>query len=191
MVLRGAATPPSPARAAGGAGWRSRPGRGQTCRWMLSPRLAALALLLTACGGTAATATPTPPCRSPIQFPAPSASAGPVSAVADQAQVDPGATVTFTETLAGPATVQVDCSQPLQVLVTDSTALSVYSGYSVGAAADACGTLTLAGGASDTYQVTWPVDPSLPGGTYTATLVLGDTPQLTLTLAVGTLPGAC
>ncbi|MGD0370193.1 MAG: hypothetical protein ABSC16_00640 [Candidatus Dormibacteria bacterium] len=158
---------------------------------MVRPRLAAVALLLTACGGTAATATPTPPCRSAIHFPSPSAVAAPVSAAADQAQVDPGATVTFTETITGPATVQVDCSDPLQVLVTDSTALSVYSGYSEAAAADACGTLTLTGGASESYQVAWPVDPSLPGGTYTATLVLGDAPQLTLSLAVGTLPGAC
>ncbi len=158
---------------------------------MLRPRFAAVALLLTACGGAAATATPTPRCRPALHFPSPSASAAPVSATADQAQVDPGAAVTFTETIAGPATVQVDCSQPLQILVTDSTALSVYSGYSAEAAADACGTLTLAGGASQSYQVTWPVDPSLPGGTYTATLVLGDAPELTLSLAVGALPGAC
>jgi hypothetical protein len=158
---------------------------------MLRPRLAAVALLLAACGGTAATATPTPPCRSAVPFPSPSAAAAPVSATADQAQVDPGATVTFTETITGPATVEVDCSEPLQVLVTDSTALSVYSGYSAAAAAEACGTLTLAGGTSDVYQVTWPVDPSLPGGTYTATLILGDAPQLTLSLAVGALPGAC
>jgi len=158
---------------------------------MVRPRFAAVALLLTACGGTAATTTPTPPCRTAIHFPAPSAAAGPVAATADQAQVDPGATVTFTETLSGPATVQVDCSEPLQVLVTDSTSLSVYSGYSEGVATSACGTLTLAVGASQSYQVAWPVDPSLPGGTYTATLVLGDAPQLTLTLAVGTLPGGC
>ncbi len=190
MVLRGAATPPSPAPAAGGvAGWRSRPGRGQTCP-MLHPRLAAVALLLTACGA-AASATPTPRCHPAVHFPSPSASAAPVSATADQAQVDPGATVTLTETITGPATVQVDCSAPLQVLVTDSTALSVYSGYSAEAAADACGTLILAAGARQSYQVTWPVDPSLPGGTYTATLVLGDAPQLTLSLAVGALPGAC
>jgi hypothetical protein len=158
---------------------------------MVRPRLAAVALLLTACGGTAATVTPTPTCRPVIHFPSPSASAGPVSASADRAQVDPGATVTFTEAIAGPATVQVDCAEPLQVVVTDSTALSVYSGYSEEAAADACGTLTLAAGAGESYQVAWPVDPSLPGGTYTATLVLGDAPQLTLTLAVGTLPGVC
>ena len=100
MVLRGAATPPSPAPAAGGvAGWRSRPGRGQTCPRMLRPRLAAVALLLTACGGAAALPTPTPRCRSAVHFPSPSASAAPVSATADQAQVDPGATVTFTETV--------------------------------------------------------------------------------------------
>ncbi len=39
--------------------------------------------------------------------------------------------------------------------------------------------------------MTWPVESSIPGGTYTATLILGDAPELTLTLAVGTLPGEC
>jgi hypothetical protein len=99
--------------------------------------------------------------------------------------------VTFTEVAVGPATVQVDCSEPLQVAVTDSTGLTVYSGSSAGSPPGACGEVALAAGAADTYQVTWPVDSSLPGGTYTATLVLGDAPELTLNLAVGTLPGDC
>ena len=158
---------------------------------MLGPRLAALAILLTACGSAVAVATPTPHCRPAPSLALPSAAAAAVSATADQAQVDPGSTVTFTETAAGPATVQVDCSQPLQVVVTDGTGLSVYSGDSPPAPATACGEVTLASGAAETYQVTWPVDSSLPGGTYTATLVLGDAPELTLTLAVGTLPGEC
>jgi plastocyanin len=158
---------------------------------MLDPRLAALALLLTACGSALAVATPTPHCRPAPSLALPSAAAAPVSATADKAQVDPGSTVTFTETAAGPATVQVDCSQPLQIVVTDGTGLSVYSGSSAAAPASACGEVDIAGGAAESYQVTWPVDSSLPGGTYTATLVLGDTPELTLTLAVGTLPGEC
>jgi hypothetical protein len=158
---------------------------------MFGPRLAALCLLLAACGSTVVVATPTPPCRPAPSLAQPSAAAAPVSATADQAQVDPGATVTFTEIAAGPASVQVDCSQPLQVIVTDGTGLSVYSGYSPAAPASACGEVTLAAGASQTYQATWPVDSSLPGGTYTATLVLGDAPELSLSLAVGTLPGEC
>ena len=98
--------------------------------------------------------------------------------------------MTFTETLTGPASVdEIECAQPLQVIVTDSTALSVYSGSS--AAGGACGTVTLVAGSSQTYQVAWPVDSSLPGGTYTATLILGSAPQLSLNLAVGTLPGVC
>jgi hypothetical protein len=159
---------------------------------MIGPRLAALALLLTACGGAVAVATPTPSCRPAPSLALPSASAAPVAATADHAQVDPGGTVTFTEIADGSATLEVDCSQPLQVIVTDGTGLSVYSGYSAAAPASACaGEVTLATGAAETYQVTWPVDSSLPGGTYTATLVLGDAPELTLTLAVGTLPGEC
>jgi uncharacterized protein YcgI (DUF1989 family) len=158
---------------------------------MVPFRLAALALCLAACGTTMATATPTPACRTGLTLPAPVASAAPVSATADQGQVDPGGTVTFTETVTGPATLQVSCSQPLQVVVTDGTALSVFSGYAASAAAGECGTVTLSAGATASYQVAWPVDPSLPGGYYTATLALGDAPELSLSLAVGTLPGAC
>jgi hypothetical protein len=160
---------------------------------MIGLRLAALALLLTACGGEVAMATPTPHCRPAPSLAPPSAAAAPVSATADQAQVDPGGTVTFTETAGGPATVQVDCAQPLQVVVTDGTGLSVYSGYSPPAPASACveGEVAVASGVTETYQVTWPVESSIPGGTYTATLILGDAPELTLTLAVGTLPGEC
>jgi hypothetical protein len=158
---------------------------------MLTPRLAALALLLTACGSEAAVATATPTCRPAPTLAMPSASAAPVVATANQAQVDPGSTVTFTETASGPATLEVDCSQPLQVVVTDGTGLSVYSGYSAAAPSTACEEVTLADGASATYQVTWPVEASIPGGTYTATLTLGDAPELTLTLAVGTLPDEC
>lgn len=190
MVLRGAATPSSPEFGATG-GWPSRAGRGQTSLVMIGPRLAALVLLLTACGSAAGMATPTPPCRPALTLPSPAAAAAPVSATADQAQVDPGNTVTFTETVTGPATLQVDCSQPLEVIVTDSTALSVYSGSSAAVGAGSCGTVTLAPGGEASYQVAWPVDPTLPGGTYTATLALGDAPQLSLSLAVGTLPGAC
>ena len=158
---------------------------------MIGLRLAALALLLTACGGEVAMATPTPHCRPAPSLAPPSAAAAPVSATADQAQVDPGGTVTFTETAAGPATVQVDCAQPLQVVVTDGTGLSVYGGYSPPAPASACEEVDLAAGAAETYQVIWPVESSIPGGTYTATLILGDAPELTLTLAVGTVPGEC
>jgi hypothetical protein len=158
---------------------------------MTAPRLAALALLLTACGGTLATATPTPPCRAAISLPSPAAAAAPVSATADQAQVDPGDTVTFTETVAGPATLEVDCSEALQLIVTDSTALSVYSGSSAATAASSCGTVTVDPGGTLSYQVAWPVDPSLPGGIYTATLALGDAPELALSVAVGTLPRVC
>src|ERR1017187_9743280 len=106
---------------------------------MIGPRLAALTLLLTACGGVVAVATPTPRCRPAPSLAPPSAAAAPVSATADHAQVDPGRTVIFTEIAAGPSTVQVDCTQPLQVVVTDGTGLSVYSGYSAAAPARACG----------------------------------------------------
>ena len=127
---------------------------------MIGPRLAALTLLLTACGGVVAVATPTPPCRPAPSLAPPSAAAAPVSATADHAQVDPGRTVIFTEIAAGPSTVQVDCTQPLQVVVTDGTGLSVYSGYSAAAPASACGAVTLATGAEETYQVPWSVEPN-------------------------------
>jgi len=136
-------------------------------------------------------ATQTPPCRTPSAVPAPQVAMPPVSAAADQGRVDPGAQVNFTETVTGPTILQVDCQQPLQLVVTDATGLSVYSGAEAPVAAGLCGRLSVAAGAAEAYQVSWPVDPSLPGGTYQATLMLGDAPELTLAVAVGAIPGGC
>jgi hypothetical protein len=150
-----------------------------------------VALLLTACGPAKAVATAVA-CATPTPIPAPSMASPPYTAVADVGRVDPGGTVTFTETVEGPASLQVDCAQPLTVVVTDSTGLSVYSGSSAQAQGDGlCGQLSLAGGTTQAYEVSWPVDSSLPGGDYRAALVLGDAPPLILTVAVGVIPASC
>lgn len=153
-------------------------------------RLAAVALLIAGCGAGSSPAARTP-CASPSALPAPTAAAAPVSAAADAGQVAPGGTVTFTETIAGPATLRIDCTSPLQVQVTDSTGLAVGSGASAAVSGAQCGPVALAAGASQSYQVAWAVDPALPGGVYTAALVLGDAPQLSLSIAVGVQPGGC
>lgn len=142
-------------------------------------------LLLTACGG-GATTTPTA-CATPAPPPPPSAAAAPVTAVGSTARVDPGGTVTFTVTASGPAQVHFgDCSAPLSLFVTDSGDQRVYAGQSVALSDPSrCPAATLAAGQTLSEQVDWPVDPSLPGGVYQAALVLGDAPQLTLSIAVG------
>ncbi len=152
--------------------------------------LAALALLVAACGSVAGQAVPVP-CGRPPRLPAPAASAAPVSATASAGEVVPGGSVTFTEAIAGPATVQVGCSSPLQLVVTDGTGLAVYSGGAPAVTGPLCGAVAVAAGQSRSYQVTWAVDPTLPGGAYTAALVLGDAPQLSLTVAVGVRAPAC
>jgi hypothetical protein len=154
--------------------------------------LALLALLLAGCGSAAATATASRPCRTPPPASPPQTAQPPYSAAADAARVDPGGSVNFTETVTGPAVVQaVPCSGPLQLVVSDGAGLQVYSGGGAAVAAGRCGTVTVPAGSSVSYQVPWPVDPSLPGGYYTAALVLGAGPTLSLTVAVGALPGSC
>ena len=115
----------------------------------------------------------------------------PVAATASLGRVDPGGEVTFTEALDGPATLEVGCQAPLQVVVSASSGLSVYSGSANAVSGGECGTVTVAAGSRQTYQATWPVDATLPGGDYTATLVLGNAPELTLPVAVGVVPGGC
>jgi len=154
---------------------------------MVGQRIWLITLLLAACGGVSPASTGTA-CPN---IPAPRDSVPPVVASADQGRVDPGGTVTFTETISGPASLQIECSGPLQVVVTDGTGLSIYTGSGSAVSGSLCGSVTLASGASQSYQVSWPVDPSLPGGDYAASLVLGDAPQLTLTVAVGVIAGNC
>ena len=112
-----------------------------------------------------------------------------MSATASSGRVDPGATVTATETVTGPAHVHFDdCSAPLRVIVVDPSDVHVYSGQAQPATdASLCPEATLAAGQTLQETVTWPVDPTLPGGVYTMILVLGDQPQLSLSVAVGSV----
>lgn len=146
---------------------------------------AVVVLVLAACGGGAnpsATA-----CVTPAPPPAPSAVAAPVSAVASSGRVDPGATVSFTVTATGPAQIHFDdCTAPLRIIVADQADDHIFSGQSVPISDPArCPTAALGAGQSLTTTVSWPVDPTLPGGVYTAVLMLGDAPQLSLSVAVG------
>lgn len=149
------------------------------------------ALLLTACGATAngtqaATCTPRP------EPPAPSAVSAPVSATADRGRVDPGGAVTFTETVAGPATLHpLDCND-FHLNVWESNQDSIYSTTApIIENAASCPEIQVASGSSNQYTITWPVDPTLPGGAYNAELTLADAPTITLTIIVGTVPKSC
>jgi hypothetical protein len=150
-------------------------------------RAALMSVVVAGCGSSPAT-SPAPTCVPASPAPSPRAAAPPAVATADRARVDPGGTVSFDVTVTGPASVTVDCQQPLQVIVTDSTQLHIYTGQSPPAQAGHCGPLTLTAGHAESYAVSWPVDESLPGGAYSVVLLLGDAPQLTLSVAVGTVP---
>jgi len=111
--------------------------------------------------------------------------AAPVTAGADRGQVVPGDTVTFTVTATGPARIHfTECNAALRLIIIDSSQLHVFSGSAV-SQQDTCPELILAAGQTQSVTAAWPVDSTLPGGVYTALLILGDAPQLTLAIAVG------
>jgi hypothetical protein len=104
--------------------------------------------------------------------------------MADRAAVAPGATVTFTVVATGPATYSTPCDGPMRLLVEDTTQFSVYAAVSRAGPASACGAVVVAAGSHEVYSVAWPVDPTLPDGTYQARLLLGDAAPLTLPIRV-------
>ncbi len=99
--------------------------------------------------------------------------------------------MTFTVVARGPSRFAAPCDGPVQLVVNDSGQLSVYSAVSATGEASPCGPVSLAAGRQAVYSAVWPVDSTLPGGRYTATLVLGDTPALTLTIRVGGAKSSC
>jgi ABC-type phosphate transport system substrate-binding protein len=138
------------------------------------------ALVLTACGGT--TAAP----RSCPSQPAtgPHAQTGPVAVDADRRQLRAGATVTFTVTVTGPAQYQADCAGPIQLLVNDGSDIRVFAGRSAPGVRTSCGNVQLGAGQRAVYAVAWQSDSTLPDGQYSATVLMGDQPAVTLTVPV-------
>jgi len=147
----------------------------------------ALAAMLAACGGAVASAARScPPTPAP-----PRASAAGVTATADRASVAPGETITFTVIAQGAISFTAQCTGPLQLLAADSAQLQVYSATSKAGGGSPCGAVTLAPGARAVYAVAWTLDGTLPDGTYTATLLLGDRPGLTLQIPVAPDTATC
>ena len=144
--------------------------------------------LIAACGTTNAKST----CTPRPALPSPSAAAAPVSAVADRARVDPGATVTFTETITGSAALHPANCTDFHLNVWEAGQNSIYSTDApiVQNGTD-CSQMQLRQGDGVNYIVSWPVDPTLPGGEYNAELSLADAPTLTMTIIVGTAPAGC
>jgi hypothetical protein len=104
--------------------------------------------------------------------------------------VGPGA-IAFTATVRGPARFRADCSGPLQVVVSDSADIHVFSAAPPVGKGVPCGVVSLPRGRSAEYELSWQVDPSLPSGLYEATLVLGDQPPTTLQVRLGLPDPVC
>ena len=150
------------------------------------PVVAALA----ACGSAAA---PAPPCTlsPPPDPPTPSATAGVVAFAADRGWLIGRGAIAFTATVRGPARYHADCSGPLQVVVSDSSDIHVFSAGPRAVRGVPCGTVSLPRGRSAEYELSWEVDPTLPPGVYEATLLLGDQPPVTLAVRLGPPPSGC
>ncbi len=145
---------------------------------------------LTGCGSAAAPAVrctaPTPP-----DPPTPSASAGVVAFAADRGWLVGGGPIGFTATVRGPARYRADCSGPLQVVVSNSADVHVFSAAPAATKGIPCGTVRIPTGRSADYELVWQVDPTLPPGVYDATLVLGDQPPATLQVRLGSVEPDC
>lgn len=147
---------------------------------------ALLAAALSGCGASSAAA----PCHPPpaTDPPAPGVRAGVVSLAADRGRVDGGGTVEFTARVGGPARFRADCAGPLQVVVSDPADIHVFSAAPAAVRGVPCGRVALPRGRAAEYEVSWPVDPTLPPGLYDATLILGDQPPAILEVRVGPMP---
>jgi len=151
-----------------------------------------LCALLAGCGSSAGVASGCPAGPPPTDPPAPAATAGLVAFAADRGRVDPGAAVDLSATVHGPARYRADCAAPLQVIVSDSADIHVYSAAPPATHGVPCGTVTLPQGRSAQYQLSWRTDATLPPGLYDVTLILGDQPPATLQLRLGRpAPPAC
>jgi hypothetical protein len=145
---------------------------------------------LSACGSPAA---PAVRCTVPAQSdpPTPSAVAGVVAFSADRGWIAGPGTVAFSATVRGPARYRADCSGPLQVVVSDSADIHVFSSAPAAVKGVPCGPVSLPRGRSAEYELVWLVDPTLPAGIYDATLVLGDQPPTTLQVRLGRPDPVC
>ncbi|MFN2568567.1 MAG: hypothetical protein ABR564_03075 [Candidatus Dormibacteria bacterium] len=93
--------------------------------------------------------------------------------------------MTFTIVVTGPAGYRAACEGPAQLLITDTAAdLHVYSGTSAPGVPGDCGDVLLPQGQRHVYSISWRPEPTLPGGDYSAVVLLGDQAAVTLPLVV-------
>lgn len=148
-------------------------------------RLPAVAatLLLAGCGTPMVT---TPGCTAPATAgaPPPSATAGQLTATADTGLVAPGAMVELSVTVSGPAHLMAPCSGPLELVVVDRSGLHVFAEAPEAAKGLPCGDVTVDSGHTTVFLVTWTPDDTLPSGTYSAVLTLGNSAPLTLPITL-------
>ena len=151
--------------------------------------LAGLSLALAACGSTGSTArcSPTPhPSIGP-----PEVVDGPVTASAGSGVVALGSTAHVAVRVVGPASYQAPCEGPVRMIVVDSSDMHLYTDTPPAPRGTPCGAVTLAAGQHAEYDLSWPVDPTLPTGGYRLLLALGNQPDMVLPLHVGPIVDEC
>lgn len=156
-------------------------------RW--ARRLAPLATLgIAACGGAGGTASTS--CRAPATpaQPSPRAAVGSVSLVAGAATVPAGQTLDLHAEVAGPVRLGAPCSGPAEIVVTDHGGAHVFAATPVAAAGERCGDLVLAAGEHAAYDRRWTPDSTLPSGTYTVTVSVGDQAPVSVSVGLGRRP---
>jgi hypothetical protein len=146
---------------------------------------ALLAAVIVSCGSAnqgSAACTPSPTLPS---LPPAISSAGSVSVVADHDRVAPGASVSFTVTVAGPLHFTAACAGPVQLIVSDQAGLHVFAESPPAPHGEPCDAVSLDAGQKARYTLSWQTDSSLPPGGYLATLTAGDQPAVSAQVTVG------
>ena len=157
----------------------------------MSRNLLVALLIVAALAGCGPAAATTPSC-APLATATPvAAHAGAVQVTAAPGSAAPGQVIQIEVSVVGPASLVTDCTQPLDVAVTDTSGVSVDAGITIGTLPARCGPLTLGAGESLGYEATWLPDPTLPSGVYTVNVTVGDQPPLQLPVRIRTADGGC
>ena len=142
-------------------------------------------LLLASCSASSVASCRPLPTSAPLRL-----LFGPITLSATRASVAPGQSDTLTVTIHGPVQFSADCTEAVQVSIVDSegVAVAIPPGSQI---TGRCGAVTLGATDSATYTFTWAPDPTLPSGSYTVTLALGDQKPVQMDLEIRTVDGGC
>lgn len=147
------------------------------------------AAFVAGCSGDAVRSTvPCTPAPVPSTSPA-QVTAGAVTVSADRGVVAAGESVTLSVTVTGPAQLHTDCAAPVAFTVVDGANLHVFSTSPAGTGGTPCGDVTLPAGHTLAYELRWTPDVTLPSGAYSTVVTVGNLPDLTVPLVLGSRPG--